>query len=320
MYGSEAVHMAKTVNRVLGHDKSIWLSIWQSKYIYLMLLPLFIWLAVFCYAPMYGILMAFKTFKARLGILGSPWCGLDHFVRIFQTPDAVRAIRNTVIISFGRLIFEFPMGILLALMLTEMPGVRVKKVYQTIYTFPHFLSWIIVTGIINNFLSSNGAVNIWLKNMGLPTLNLLADAGSFRYLLYTTGNWKEMGWAAIIFMAAIAGIDPSLYEAATVDGANRLQQIWHITLPGILTTICVMLILQVGNMMNAGFDQVFNMYNDVVKPVSNILDTYIYNITFLATPNYGFSTAVGLFKSVINFALIVGANKIARLFGEEGVY
>ena len=310
--------MAKTVNRVLGHDKSIWLSIWQSKYIYLMLLPLFIWLAVFCYAPMYGILMAFKTFKARLGILGSPWCGLDHFVRIFQTPDAVRAIRNTVIISFGRLIFEFPMGILLALMLTEMPGVRVKKVYQTIYTFPHFLSWIIVTGIINNFLSSNGAVNIWLKNMGLPTLNLLADAGSFRYLLYTTGNWKEMGWAAIIFRAAIAGIDPSLYEAATVDGANRLQQIWHITLPGILTTICVMLILQVGNMMNAGFDQVFNMYNDVVKPVSNILDTYISNITFLATPNYGFSTAVGLFKSVINFILLIIANGVVyRLSGQK---
>lgn len=310
--------MAKSVNRALGHDKSIWLSIWQSKYIYLMLLPLFIWLAVFCYAPMYGILMAFKTFKARLGILGSPWCGLDHFIRIFQTPDAVRAIRNTIIISFGRLVFEFPMGILLALMLTEMPGVRVKKVYQTIYTFPHFLSWIIVTGIINNFLSSNGAVNIWLRDLGLPTLNLLADSGSFRGLLYATGNWKEMGWSAIIFMAAIAGIDPSLYEAATVDGASRIQQIWHITLPGILTTISVMLILQVGNMMNAGFDQIFNMYNDVVKPVSNILDTYIYNITFLATPNYGFSTAVGLFKSVINFILLIVANGVVfRLSGQK---
>nr|AHF24442.1 binding-protein-dependent transport systems inner membrane component [uncultured bacterium Contig99] len=307
-----------TSNKSLVHKKSIWLSIWQAKYIYLMLLPLFIWLGVFCYAPMYGILMAFKNFKARLGILGSEWCGMAHFVRIFQTPDAVRAIRNTVLISFGRLIFEFPMGIILALMLTEMPGKHVKKTYQTIYTFPHFLSWIIVAGIINNFLSSNGAVNIWLKNMGLPTINFLANAGTFRGVLYATADWKEMGWAAIIFMAAIAGIDPSLYEAATVDGASRLQQIWHVTLPGILTTICVMLILQVGNMMNAGFDQVFNMYNDVVKQVSNILDTYIYNITFLATPNYGFSTAVGLFKSVINFIMLIVANGVVyRLSGQK---
>ncbi len=312
--------MAKTVvaNPGLVHKKSIWLTIWQSKYIYLMLLPLFVWLAVFCYAPMYGILMAFKNFKARLGILGSPWCGMDHFVRIFQTPDAVRAIRNTIIISFGRLVFEFPMGILLALMLTEMPGKRVKKAYQTIYTFPHFLSWIIVAGIINNFLSSNGAVNVWLKSLGITPINFLANTGSFRAVLYVTSDWKEMGWAAIIFMAAIAGIDPSLYEAATVDGASRLQQIWHVTLPGILTTICVMLILQVGNMMNAGFDQVFNMYNDVVKQVSNILDTYIYNITFLATPNYGFSTAVGLFKSVINFIMLIVANGVVyRLSGQK---
>ncbi|MBO4368384.1 MAG: sugar ABC transporter permease [Clostridia bacterium] len=307
-----------TPGKGIVHKKSIWLTMWQSKYIYLMLLPLFIWLAVFCYAPMYGIVLAFKTFKARLGILGSPWCGMDHVVRIFQTPDAVRAIRNTIYISFGRLVFEFPMGIILALMLTEMPGIKVKKVYQTIYTFPHFLSWIIVGSIINNFLSGNGAVNVWLTSLGLPKMNFLANSGIFRGILYVTGNWKEMGWAAIIFMAAIAGIDPSLYEAATVDGASRLKQIWHVTLPGILPTICVMLILQIGNMMNAGFDQIFNLYNDVVKPVSNILDTYIYNITFLAAPNYGFSTAVGLFKSVINFILLILANGlVSRLSGQK---
>ena len=307
-----------TNDRRIIHKKSVWLTMWQSKYIYLMLLPLFVWLAVFCYAPMYGIILAFKTFKARLGILGSPWCGMDHFVRIFQTPDAVRAIRNTVTISLGRLIFEFPMGVILALMLTEMPGVKVKKVYQTIYTFPHFLSWIIVGSIINNFLSGNGAVNIWLGKLGISKVNFLANSGLFRAILYITGNWKEMGWAAIIFMASIAGIDPSLYEAATVDGASRLKQIWHVTLPGILPTICVMLILQIGNMMNAGFDQIFNLYNDVVKPVSNILDTYIYNITFLAAPNYGFSTAVGLFKSVINFILLILANGLVnRLSGQK---
>jgi len=300
------------------HRRHLWIRIWQAKYIYLMLLPLFIWFAVFCYRPMYGIIMAFKDYKARLGILGSPWYGLKHFERIFTTPDAMRAIWNTVTISIGRLLFEFPMGILLALMITEMPGRRIKRVYQTVYTFPHFLSWIIVASIIMNFLSSNGAINQVLKRQGLLPINFLANQSIFRGLLYFTGNWKEMGWSAIIYMSAIAGIDPTLYEAAKIDGATRLKQILHVTLPGIATTICVMLILQVGNMMNAGFDQVFNLYNDVVRPVADILDTYIYNITFLATPNYGFSTAVGLFKSVINFFILFAANfTVYRITGQR---
>lgn len=306
----------KDTEKLTGSRKVL-LQVWQSKYLYIMLVPLFIWLIIFCYRPMYGIIMAFKDYKARLGILGSQWIGFAHFQRIFTTPDALRSIGNTIVISLSRLVFEFPVGILLALLITEMPGRKVKKIYQTAYTFPHFLSWIIVSSIIMNFLSSNGAINIWLKSLGLAPVNFLANKSIFRGLLYFTANWKEMGWSAIIYMAAITGIDPTLYEAAKIDGASRLKQIWHVTLPGISSTICVMLILQVGNMMNAGFDQVFNLYNDVVRSVADILDTYIYNITFLATPNYGFSTAVGLFKSVINFIMLIVANRIVYLISGE---
>ena len=295
-------------------------ELWQSRYLYVMLLPLFLWLAVFAYGPMGGIILAFKNYKARLGILGSEWVGLDNFRRIFITPAATRAIINTIVISFGRLIWEFPAAIILALMITEMPGRRLKKVYQTIFTFPHFISWVVASAILVNLLSSRGAVNTLLQSLGLESFDFLASSAFFRPLLYITGNWKEMGWSAIIYMAAITGIDPTLYDAASIDGASRLRQIWHITLTGIKSTIAIMFILKIGNIMNAGFDQIFNMRNDVVKSSIQILDTYVYDITFMSTPKYGFSTAVGLFKSVINFGLVVLANKLVYLLTGEKMY
>ncbi len=296
----------------LGHE------IWKARYLYLLLIPFLIWLIVFCYGPMYGILMAFKDYNARLGILGSEWVGLKHFQRIFITPAATRAIINTFVISVSRLILEFPAPIILAILITEMPGKKTKKIYQTVFTFPHFLSWIVVAAILSNFLSNNGAINVLLESFGMEKMNFLGNKSLFRPLLYITSNWKEMGWSAIIYMAAIAGIDPTLYEAANIDGASRLRQIWHVMLPGIKTTIAVMFILAVGGVMNAGFDQIFNMRNPVVKDVAQILDTYVYDITFAATPNYGFSTAVELFKSVINLILLVAANSIVgKLSGEK---
>ena len=296
----------------LGHE------IWKARYLYLLLIPFLIWLIVFCYGPMYGILMAFKDYNARLGILGSEWVGLKHFQRIFITPAATRAIINTFVISVSRLILEFPAPIILAILITEMPGKKTKKIYQTVFTFPHFLSWIVVAAILSNFLSNNGAINVLLESFGMEKMNFLGNKSLFRPLLYITSNWKEMGWSAIIYMAAIAGIDPTLYEAANIDGASRLRQIWHVMLPGIKTTIAVMFILAVGGVMNAGFDQIFNMRNPVVKDVAQILDTYVYDITFAATPNYGFSPAVELFKSVINLILLVAANSIVgKLSGEK---
>lgn len=257
---------------------------------------------------------------ARLGIWGSPWVGLANFERMFISPDAIRAIRNTLVISLGRLMFQFPVPILLALLINEMSGTKLKRVYQTVLTFPHFLSWVIVAAILNNFLSNTGALNSVITDLGGENVNFLTNSSIFRPILYITANWKEMGYSSIIYLAAIASVDPSLHEAATVDGAGRLRRIWHVTLPGIRQTIIVLFIMQVGKVMNAGFDQIFYMYNPAVKGVSDIIDTYVYSITFLATPSYSFSAAVGMFKSVINFILLILADKLIKLFGGTGMF
>lgn len=300
--------------------KILLLQIWQSRYLYLCILPMMVWIFIFQYGPMYGLIMAFKDFKARLGIIGSPWVGLENFEMIFKVPIAKEAIINTLIISLGRLLFVFPMGIIVAILLSEMRGVKIKKMCQTILTFPHFLSWIVVASILTNFLSTNGVVNSLLNEIGIDTVNFLGNERFFRPLLYITDNWKEMGWSAIIYIAAIAGIDPTLYEAAEIDGASRLKRIWHIMLPGIRTTIAVMFILAVGNIMNAGFDQVFNMRNALVEHAARILDTYVYDITFGNVPDYGFATAVGMFKSVINLILLLVANKVVYVISGEKIF
>lgn len=294
--------------------------VWDARYLYLLLLPLLAFLIVFKYMPMAGLQIAFKKYSAKLGIWGSHWIGLSNFERMFITPDATRAIRNTLIMSFGRLAFQFPVPIVLAILLNEMPGKGLKRVYQTVLTFPHFLSWVIVSSILMNFLSNTGALNALLKSMGAPEVNFLSSSPLFRPLVYITANWKEMGYSSIIYVAAIAGIDPTLHEAAIVDGAGRLRRVWNITLPGIRTTIVVLFIMQVGNIMNAGFDQIFYMLNDAVRPVGDILDTYVYTITFNATPSYGFSTAVGMFKSVINFAMLLVADRVVKLLGGGGLF
>ena len=300
--------------------EGIWRDIFRSRYLYLMLIPFLFWLIVFNYIPMGGIILAFKDYKAKLGILGSPWVGLKHFQRMFVTPDAVKAILNTFEISFGRIIWEFPMPILLAIMITEMAGTKLKKLYQTIFTFPHFLSWVVVSSIVTAFFSSSGVVNMAVSSLGLEKIPFLTDGKLFRALLYATENWKEIGWSAIIYMATITSIDPTLYEAASIDGASRIKQIWHITLSGLKPTIAIMFILKIGSIMNAGFDQIFNMRNDVIKATSQIIDTYIYDITFQATPNFGFSAAVGLFKGVINFVLLTIANQVVGVLTGEKMF
>ena len=305
--------MKTRLNR-LGRD------IWQARYIYLMLIPGLLFFIIFHYVPMNGVVLAFKKYNARLGIWGSPAVGWANFERIFRTPDALTAIKNTFEINLSRLVFQFPAAIILALLLNEMRGTRLKRIYQTVYTFPHFLSWVVVSSILSNFLANGGLINSIIVNMGGGRINFLADTALFRPLLYMTHNWKEMGWDSIIYMAAIAAIDPTLYEAATVDGASRMQQVFHVTLPGILSTIVILFILQVGRIMNAGFEQIFYMQNPAVMKVSDVLDTYIYTITFKATPNYGFSAAVGLFKSVINLFMLAVANYTVKKASGSGLF
>lgn len=292
----------------------------RARYIYLLLLLGMAYIAIFCYGPMYGLLMAFKKYNAGLGVWRSPWIGMKNFQRLLITPDFGRALGNTVIISCGRLLFEFPFPILLAIAINEVRLGKSKRIFQTVFTFPHFLSWVIVGSILITFMDNNGPVNAIIAATGHKKVNFLANTGLFRPLLYITSIWKSAGWSSIIYLAAISGINPELYEAAIIDGATRLQAIRHITLSGIRTVVAVLFILAVGNVMNGGFDQVFNLQNPVVRPVSDILDTYVYRITFQAVPDYGFSTAVGMFKSVINLALLLIANWVVRRFSGEGLW
>lgn len=288
----------------------------------LMFLPVVVYFIVFKYIPMGGIVIAFKNYKISKGIWGSAWCGLKNFRQAFATLTFTRSVRNTLIISGLKLLFGFPAPILLALMLNEVTHKRYQRVIQTISYLPHFLSWVVLAGLFQQLLSpNNGAVNYLLKKFfGLEeSIFFLGDNTYFRGTLVVTDIWKNVGWSSIIYLATIAGIDPSLYEAAACDGATRLQSTFYITLPMLASTIVVMLILNVGSIMDAGFDQVFNLYNSAVYATGDIIDTYVYRIG-IGDMKYSLSTAVGLFKNVIGFILVVGTNWIAKRISGEGIW
>ncbi len=295
-------------------------NIIYNKYIYIMLVPAIIFYLIFSYYPMYGVTLAFKEFNFKLGIMDSPWVGFENFKDLIYDKEMRSVFLNTAIISFGRIIFQFPIPIILAILLNEMRMRRYKGVLQTVFTFPHFLSWVICAGIIKNFLRTDGFVNVIIQALGFEPIPFLMKAELFKPIIFMTDIWKEAGWSTIIYLAAITAINGELFEAATVDGANRFQKIIYVTLPAISGTICFLLILSIANIMNAGFDQIFNMMNSVVKSSGQIIDTYIYEITFQRAPDYSFSTAVGLFKSIINFSLIFVADRIIRKIGGKGIY
>jgi putative aldouronate transport system permease protein len=297
-----------------------WTRILKYKYLYILLFPAVIHYIIFAYLPIYGITLAFQDFSYRRGILGSPWVGLRHFETLFAFRGFWQVFNNTVVISVVKLITAFPVPIIIAVMLNEVRGSLSRRFYQTVYTFPHFLSWVIVSGIIFNFLSTDGVLNQTLVALGGDRVNLLTRVSAFRPMLYVTNIWKSAGWGSIIYLAAIAGINPELYEAASIDGANRYRKMLHITWPGIRSTAGILFILSVANIMNAGFDQIFNLYNPVVYDVADILDTYIYRRALMMGMDFSSATAIGLFKSVINFILLIGANLFIRVLGEEGVF
>ncbi len=300
-------------------NKSLYKKLYKNRYIYILLLPLLLYYVIFAYVPMYGITLAFKEFNYAKGITGSTWIGLQNFQNLFIYDDFWTAVKNTIVISGSRLVFEFPFPIVLALLLNEISSDKIKRIYQTVFTFPHFLSWVVLGGILMNALNDMGVVNQVLSALGMEKFSFFTNPTIFRPLLYITNLWKEAGWGAIIYLAAIAGINPELYEAAHVDGANRLQQMRAITWPSIRSTAVIMLILAVGQMMNAGFDQVYNLYNAAVYNVGDILDTFIFRRSFTGAMSFGASTAVGLIKSVIAFTLLFSTNFIAKKMGEEGI-
>ena len=281
---------------------------WQ---LYAMALPAVALLGVFCYYPMYGIVLAFKDFKLLQGIVGSPWAGLKYFHQAFNDSYFWLTFRNSLLIAAYKLIFGFPAPVVFALLLSELRSERFRKLVQTVAYLPHFMSWVILGAIFVSVLSLSGPINSILGVFGVDPILFMGNKGTFRGVLVATDVWKTFGYGSIIYLAAITGVDPQLYECARIEGANRLQNALHITIPCILPVICINLILNLSGILNAGFDQVFNMYNESVMPVADIIDTYVYR-KGLREMQYSYSTAVGLFKSVVSLTMIFLTNAIVR--------
>ena len=287
---------------------------------YILILPGLVWYAIFAYIPIFGLTLAFRKYMAKLGMFGSPWIGLKNFQNVFADPAFFASIVTKLRINAGRLIFVFPFPILFAIMINEVRLGKPKKILQSIYTFPNFLSWVIVASIMINILGQRGLVNSVMGALfGTKPVAFLGKPDYFLPVIYLTDIWKTAGWSAIIYMASISGIDVEQYEAAEIDGASRLQRIWYITLPGIKSTILVLFILAVGNLMSGGFDQIFNLSNSATIKVAETLDMYIYRITFRGSVDFGFSSAVALFRSVINMLLLIFADRVSKAVGGSGL-
>ncbi len=288
--------------------------------IFLMLVPGIIYFIVFCYVPLYGVTIAFKDYKLLDGIMKSPWAGLKYFKMAFASNDFWNSFSNTMIISLLKLAFSFPAPILLALLLNEVKNMAFKKVVQTISYMPHFLSWVVLSGVIISFLSpSTGPVNLLLRALGRDPIFFVADNNWFRPVLVISSIWKEIGWSTIVYLAALNSVDMELYEAAKIDGAGKIKQTLHITLPSIMPAITVMFIFAVGAIVNDDFDQIFNMYNPAVYKTGEVISTYIYKIG-MEGMQYSLATAIGLFKNVIALVLLVGTNYLCKAFDEYALW
>ena len=296
----------------------------NNRYLLLLFLPGFIYFIIFKYGPMYGVSIAFKDFLPTEGIAGSPWVGLKHFEKMFTSMEFWMVFRNTLIISIYSIIFVFPVPIILALMLNELRSMVFKRVTQTLIYLPYFISWVIGAGLIIELLSpESGVINYIIKLFGGQPIYFITKKEYFRPILVITSIWKNAGWGTIIYMAALAGIDIEMYEAAVIDGASRFQKMIYITIPSIVNIIIIMFILRIGFILNADFEQILNLYNPLVLDVADIIDTYIYRVGLLGSiSTYSYAAVVGLFKSIIGLTLIIITNKLADRFtsGEMKVW
>lgn len=295
-------------------------AIKQNKWLYLMLLPGLIYFIVFKYGPMGGLIIAFQDYSPYQGILNSEWVGFENFSDFFLNPDFARLFKNTLILALLLLLVTFPLQIILALMLNELKNMIYARLIQTLVYVPHFISWAIVASIWYVFFTlDTGVISKIVESLTGLHPEFLTDPDWFRPMIVLQSVWKETGWGTIIFLAALTGVNPELYEAAIMDGAGRFRRVWHVTLPAIRSTIITMLILRIGSFLSIGFEQIFLMTNSLNREVADIFDTYVYTLG-ITQGAYSYSTAVGLFKSVIGIILIVGANKLARKFGEDGLF
>lgn len=292
---------------------------WKSRYYYLMLLPAVIYIIIFHYIPMYGLQIAFKNYKVSLGFLHSQWVGLRNFKDFFNSYSFVMLLKNTFILSFYGLFVGFPVPIIVALILNEVKG-KFKKITQTVLYAPHFISIVVIVSMMTIMLSpSIGIVNRILNELGINNIYFLGEPKYFRHLYVWSGVWQGTGWAAIIYLAALAGVDPSLHEAADLDGASRIQKIIHINIPTILPTIIIMLILNMGSIASVGYEKVYLMQNAMNIEVSEVISTYVYK-RGVVNSNYSFSAAIGLFNNLVNVAMLLIANKIASKVSETSLF
>lgn len=305
--------MKKTFRSRLVRDFKI------NKYKYLLVLPVIIYFILFHYKAMYGIIIAFKDYNPARTIADSEWVGFKYFIRFFKSRDFLRVLRNTFRISGLSIVFSFPAPIILALLLNEVKNIRFKRLVQTVTYMPHFIALVVVCGLLTTFCHTGGLFNQIIALFGGKQYDLLSKASNFYPIYILSGIWQSVGWDSIIYLAALSGIDQELYEAATLDGANRFQQMLHITLPGLLPTISILLVLRIGQVLNVGYEKILLLYQPLTYRVADVISTYVYRMG-MQVGNYSYATAVSLFNSVVNIAFLVAANHISKKRGQSGLF
>ncbi len=302
-------------------QQPMWRTIAKHRTLYLLMLPGIVFYIVFKYVPMYGILIGFQEYSVMKGVWGSEWVGLKHFETFFQrTPDAWKLIRNTILLNVYDLLFHFPAPIALAVLLNELKNEMFKRFVQTVSYMPHFLSTVVIVGMVVNFLSpQSGIVNHLLAALGFDRVMFMGLPEWFRTIYVGSEIWQKLGWGTILYLAAIAGIDPTLYEAAKIDGANRWQQIRHITFVGMVPVIVILFVLNLGNMMEVGYQKIILMYNPTVYETADVINTFVYRRGILSA-DFSFAAAVGLFQSAIGFLLVVAANRAAKKYTDTSLW
>jgi putative aldouronate transport system permease protein len=306
--------MAYSKLRKFGRD------IYRERALYILFLPVFLYYLIFAYLPLGGIILAFKRYSPGLGLFGSQWIGFDNFIKFFSSPNFGRTLWNTVRISLCSLAFNFPAPIILALLLNEVRNTFFKKTVQTITYLPHFISLVVAIGLITDFFSRTGLVNNIRAALGLERIAFMMEENYFTPMYVMSGIWQQIGWGSIIYIASISGIDQELYEAAEIDGAGRFQKMIHITLSGILPTITVLFIMQVGKVMSVGYEKIILMQNDLVLSKAEVISSYVYKLGFGTYPDYGYSTAVNLFNMVVNLIILCAANWFSRKVNETSLW
>lgn len=287
--------------------------------LYLIIIPVLAYYIIFCYKPMYGAIIAFKEYSPSLGIFGSPWVGFNQFIKFFTAPDFARILKNTLVISISCIVFGFPAPIILALLFNELHNAKFKSVAQTVSYLPHFISLVVVCGLIKTFVSQGGIIYQLVVALGGKNVGLLSRPECFVPIYLLSDIWQGVGWGSIIYLAALSGIDQELYEAAKIDGAGKWKQTLHVTLPGIAPTIIIMFILRMGSLLGVGYEKIILLYNPLIYDTSDVISSYVYRVG-LGQQSWSYSTAVGLVNSVVNFGIIMLANKISAKYSETSLW